>query len=93
MGARFVMQAAVKVAVTVEPELLRSVDASARRRGISRSRFVTESLRAAILAEREAEIRATIDMVCIGEGAGRAQTVTAAQFLAASVIREGCEEW
>lgn len=50
-----------KTAISVPPSLLRAVDAAARSRGESRSRFIQEVLTAAVRSRRDAEIRRRID--------------------------------
>ena len=50
-----------KTAISVPPALLRAVDAAARSRGESRSRFIQEVLSAAVRARRDAAIRRRID--------------------------------
>jgi metal-responsive CopG/Arc/MetJ family transcriptional regulator len=58
---------ACKTAISVPPSLLRAVDAAARRRGESRSRFIQAVLAAAVRARRDSEIRRRIDALFAGE--------------------------
>jgi hypothetical protein len=50
-----------KTAIAVPAELLAEVDAEARRRGESRSAFITRVLQAAVRARRDREITRRLD--------------------------------
>jgi predicted transcriptional regulator len=83
----------IKVAVTIDPETLRRVDASARRRKESRSRYVNEALVASLRAEDEAAIQARIDRVFRDRTARDEQRRTSEQFLAVAGVREEEDPW
>lgn len=85
------MRQMAKVAITVDAETLRRVDASARRKKVSRSRYVTEALRAALRSEMAAEVRGRI--AAIMPAIRREQSETAERFLAASGVREEEDTW
>ena len=53
--------ASAKVAITVPSDVLESVDAAARDRGESRSRFISRVLQAALKARRDAQITRRLD--------------------------------
>jgi hypothetical protein len=50
-----------KTAIAVPEDLLARVDAMAEERGLSRSRFINDVLRAAVRAGRDAEITRRLD--------------------------------
>ncbi len=52
---------AIKFAMSIQPEILASVDRAARRQGMNRSAFVASVLQATAAAQDEAEIRARIN--------------------------------
>ena len=52
---------AIKFAMSIQPEILASVDRAARRQGLNRSAFVATVLRATAEAQDEAELRARIN--------------------------------
>jgi hypothetical protein len=72
--------AARKTAISVPPLLLELVDAAARQRGESRSRFIQRILVEAVRSRRDADVRRRIDALFADEGAARAQKRDAALF-------------
>lgn len=62
-----------KTAISVPPRLLRAVDAAARSRGESRSRFIQEVLSAAVRARQDAGIRRRIDALFAEEAPRKTQ--------------------
>jgi metal-responsive CopG/Arc/MetJ family transcriptional regulator len=53
--------ACLKIAITVPEEIVTQVDDAARKRGESRSTFISRVLRAALRARRDAEITRRLD--------------------------------
>ena len=51
----------LKIAITVPEEIVTQVDRAARKRGESRSTFISRVLRAALRARRDAEITRRLD--------------------------------
>ena len=51
----------LKIAITVPEEIVTQVDRAARKRGESRSTFISRVLRAALRARRDAEIARRLD--------------------------------
>ncbi len=72
--------AARKTAISVPPLLLGLVDAAARQRGESRSRFIQRLLVEAVRSRRDADVRRRIDALFADEGAARTQQRDAALF-------------
>ena len=72
--------AARKTAISVPPALLRAVDAAAKSRGESRSRFIQKVLSAAVQSRRDAGIRKRIDALFSAELPRRAQRQAASAF-------------
>ena len=67
-----------KTAITVPESVLADVDRAARVRGESRSRYITNVLRAAVRARRDAEITRRLDELFAAEDLTRAQREEAA---------------
>jgi hypothetical protein len=72
--------AARKTAISVPPRLLELVDAAARQRGESRSRFIQRILVEAVRSRRDADVRRRIDALFADEGAAQTQKRDAALF-------------
>ncbi|MBM4394509.1 MAG: hypothetical protein FJ087_02325 [Deltaproteobacteria bacterium] len=87
------MRPAVKVAVTVDAETLRRVDASARRRRVSRSRYVSDALRAALKAEAEDDVRSRVERVLADPESRRGLLESAESLFAAAGVREEEDAW
>ena len=83
------MPAAAKVAFSIEPVLLRQVDSEARRRRVSRSRFIRDAIDAALGQAREHDIAERIDAVFADPAAQADQRNTADRLLKASPLKEG----
>ena len=82
---------ATKTAISVPPALLRAVDAAARSRGESRSRFIQEVLSAAVRSRRDADIRRRIDALFAEEAPRQAQR---SEALALEAVHGwGHEKW
>lgn len=69
-----------KTAIAVPADVLAAVDAAARVRGESRSRFITRILRAAVKARRDAEIVRRLNAIFADESVHAEQIETAAAF-------------
>ena len=67
-----------KTAITVPEDVLADVDRAARVRGESRSKYITNVLRAAVRARRDAEITRRLDELFAAEDLTRAQRDEAA---------------
>jgi metal-responsive CopG/Arc/MetJ family transcriptional regulator len=80
-----------KVAITILADLVAVIDDIRRRRGVSRSRFITLLLRQKIMDEQAREIREAYDRVFSDESVAREQVDTAA-WLDGSGRDEG-QEW
>jgi predicted transcriptional regulator len=66
-----------KTAIAVPEDLLADVDRAAEQRGESRSRYITNVLRAAVRARRDAEITRQLNELFADEGVGAEQRHTA----------------
>ncbi len=69
-----------KTAITVPADVLADVDAAARARGESRSRFITRILSAAVKARRDADIVRRLNALFADESINEEQLETAAAF-------------
>jgi hypothetical protein len=81
-----------KTAIAVPPDLLDAVDAAARARGESRSRFINRVLRAAVRARSDAEITRRIDALFADDAVATDQLRGAADLDAAGSDWED-ERW
>jgi len=81
-----------KTAIAVPEELLDAVDAAARDRGESRSRFINRVLRAAVSARRDAEITRRLDAL-FADGDVAAEPLRAAGELDAAGTDLEDEAW
>ncbi|MDQ3034791.1 MAG: type II toxin-antitoxin system HicB family antitoxin [Myxococcota bacterium] len=72
-----------KTAIAVPEELLKEVDAAARARGESRSRFLTRVLTEVVRAKRDADITRRLDALFADPDVDREQRRGAAQLAAA----------
>jgi len=64
----------LKIAITVPEEIVTQVDDAARKRGESRSTFISRVLRAALRARRDAEITRRLDELFQNEEVAAEQT-------------------
>jgi metal-responsive CopG/Arc/MetJ family transcriptional regulator len=80
-----------KVAITMPADLIGVIDDIRKRRGVSRSRFITLLLRQKILDEQARDIREAYDRVYSDESIGQEQLDTAARLEGSDRI-EG-QEW
>ena len=80
-----------KVAITIPAELLTTIDDMSKKKGISRSRFISNILREKVLDEKEKQIKASYDRVFSDELILREQIETAT-WLEGSGNKEG-QEW
>jgi metal-responsive CopG/Arc/MetJ family transcriptional regulator len=69
-----------KTAIAVPEDLLAEVDLAARKRGESRSRYITAVLRAAVRAKRDADITRRLNELFADESINDAQSKTAEQL-------------
>lgn len=83
MGAR-------KFAISIPEEVMEQIDEAAARRGITRSRFISDVLRTAARARTDAEITRRLDEVFSDPEVAREQRRTSRAFLAA---RAADEDW
>jgi metal-responsive CopG/Arc/MetJ family transcriptional regulator len=80
-----------KVAITIPADLIGVIDDIRKRRGVSRSRFITLLLRQKIMDEQARDIREAYDRVFSDEAIAKEQVDTAAG-LEGSGRTEG-QEW
>ena len=80
-----------KVAITIPVELLTTIDDMSKKKGVSRSRFISNILREKVLDEKEKQIKASYDRVFSDELILREQIETAT-WLEGSGNKEG-QEW
>jgi metal-responsive CopG/Arc/MetJ family transcriptional regulator len=80
-----------KVAITMPIDLLRTIDDISKKRGISRSRYISIILREKILDEKERQIKASYNRVFSDELILREQLETAS-WLEGAGSKEG-QEW
>lgn len=73
-----------KTAITVSEELLARVDAMAEERGQSRSRFISDVLREAVRARRDAEITRRLDALFADAAVAKEQRRGARELEAAT---------
>ena len=69
-----------KTAIAVPDDVLQAIDKAAKRRGESRSRYITTVLRAAARAARDQEITRRLNELFADEGASEEQRRSAATF-------------
>ena len=67
-----------KVAMTIPEDLLREIDELSRQRGMSRSRLISELLRAKLLDEQNHSLRSAYDEVFADETIRREQALAVA---------------
>ncbi len=80
-----------KVAITIPAELLTTIDDMSKKKGISRSRFISNILREKVLDEKEKQIKASYDLVFSDKLILKEQIETAT-WLEGSGNKEG-QEW
>jgi len=80
-----------KIAITIPSDLLTSIDKISKKKGFSRSRFISEVLREKIRNENKKEIKEAYDRVFSDEATRDEQLQTALWFEAAG-SGEG-QEW
>jgi len=80
-----------KVAITMPIDLLRTIDDISKKKGISRSRYISIILREKILDEKERQIKASYNRVFSDELILREQLETAS-WLEGAGSKEG-QEW
>ena len=81
-----------KTAIAVPEDILQEVDRAARKRGESRSRFISRVLRLAVRARRDAEVTWRLDALFADESVGQEQR-REAQELARLGINWHSERW
>ncbi|MFH1673928.1 MAG: hypothetical protein ABIF87_10970 [Pseudomonadota bacterium] len=80
-----------KVAITIPKELVAMVDDISKKRGLSRSKFISIVLREKVIAERKRHIKDTYDRVFSDE-AIRKEQLNDARWLEGLGTEEG-QEW
>ncbi|HEX4475853.1 MAG TPA: ribbon-helix-helix protein, CopG family [Polyangiaceae bacterium] len=74
-----------KFAISIPVEVMEQIDEAAARRGVTRSRFISDVLRQAARARSDAEITRRLDEVFSDPEVTREQRRTSREFLAARV--------
>jgi metal-responsive CopG/Arc/MetJ family transcriptional regulator len=80
-----------KVAITMPKDLIAAVDTISRKRGISRSRFISLTIEEKIANERDKNLREAYDRVFADDSVRKEQLDTA-HWLQRAGSREG-QEW
>ena len=86
------MPASLKVAFSIEPATLHRVDVEARKRRVSRSRFIRDAIDAVVRESRARNIAERFDAVFADPATTAHQRKTSERFLRASSVR-GDAEW
>ncbi len=73
-----------KIGISIPPDVLRTVDSAARRRGVSRSGFIVRVLQVATARARDAEITRKLDALFADEAVREEQRAAAEDFLGAA---------
>jgi len=69
-----------KVAITVPKDLIVLVDEISRKKGISRSRFISKTLREKVLTEKDRQLREAYDRVFSDDSIRKEQIETSELF-------------
>ena len=80
-----------KVAITMPEILIKEVDALSKKKGLSRSRYITLAVREKIETERRRSITESYDAVFSEDSVRKEQIETAARFEGSG--SEGGQEW
>ena len=81
-----------KTAIAVPARLLAEVDAAAKTRGESRSRFIQRVLREAVRARNDADVRKRINLL-FSDAEVSSEQVAGAEFLGRAGTRWATEKW
>lgn len=82
-----------KIAISMDGELLRSIDSAAKRRNVSRSRFIRDAIERALKKEKNQEITDTLNEVFADPVALEEQRRIAEEMITASPLSREHEEW
>ncbi len=80
-----------KVAITIPKDLIVMIDALSRQKGLSRSKFISDTLREKLLSDRNRNIKEAYDRIFSDESVRNEQLSSALWFEGAE-IEEG-QEW
>ena len=82
-----------KIAISMDGELLQNIDSAAKRRNVSRSRFIRDAIEKALKKERNQEITDILNGVFAQPAALAEQRRIAEEMITASPLSGENEEW